>query len=104
MYAVDGNYQLEIGRARHKLQGCVSQDAVVYSAVEAFEEHVGQHRAHATDTYSMLSWGYEPTGKDLKCQYSYRFQVEGYNNHEAQFGESWSRIHALDPKNTAFNF
>ncbi|CAK9112984.1 1-alkyl-2-acetylglycerophosphocholine esterase [Durusdinium trenchii] len=29
---------------------------------------------------------YEPTGKDLKCQYSYRFwarfQVEGYNNHQ----------------------
>ena len=47
----------------------------------------------------MLSWGYEPTGKDLKCQYSYRFQVEGYNNHEAHFGESRSRLHALDPKN-----
>lgn len=53
----------------------------------------GQHRAHAIDTYSMLSRGYEPTGKDLKCQYSYRFQVEGYNNHEAQFGESRNRIH-----------
>ena len=26
--------------------------------------------------------GYEPTGKDLKCQYNYRFQIEGYNHNQ----------------------
>ena len=31
-----------------------------------------------------LNGGYEPTGKDLKCQYNYRFQIEGYNHNQAR--------------------
>ena len=32
--------------------------------------------------------GYEPTGKDLKCQYNYRFQIEGYNHNQARASAS----------------
>lgn len=43
--------------------------------------------------------GYEPTGKDLKCQYSYRFQVEGYNhNQELVAVSDWSNEVYIKPR------
>lgn len=48
--------------------------------------------------------GYEPTGKDLKCQYSYRFQVEGYNNHQELVAVSdWSNEVYIKPRSTIFD-
>lgn len=48
--------------------------------------------------------GYEPTGKDLKCQYSYRFQVEGYNNNEELVAVSdWSNEVYIKPRSSVFD-
>ncbi|CAJ1410543.1 unnamed protein product [Effrenium voratum] len=48
--------------------------------------------------------GYEPTGKDLKCQYSYRFQVEGYNQHQELVAVSdWSNEVYIKPRSTIFD-
>ena len=48
--------------------------------------------------------GYEPTGKDLKCQYSYRFQVEGYNNHEELVAVSdWSNEVYIKARSSVFD-
>ncbi|CAE7262924.1 unnamed protein product, partial [Symbiodinium sp. KB8] len=48
--------------------------------------------------------GYEPTGKDLKCQYNYRFQIEGYNHNQEHVATSdWSNEVYIKPRSTVFD-
>ncbi|CAE7202190.1 unnamed protein product [Symbiodinium pilosum] len=51
-----------------------------------------------------LNGGYEPTGKDLKCQYNYRFQIEGYNHNQEHVATSdWSNEVFIKPRSTVFD-
>eukprot|EP00929_Paragymnodinium_shiwhaense_P111626 TRINITY_DN79970_c0_g1_i1.p1 TRINITY_DN79970_c0_g1~~TRINITY_DN79970_c0_g1_i1.p1 ORF type:complete len:2493 (+),score=634.37 TRINITY_DN79970_c0_g1_i1:120-7598(+) len=50
-------------------------------------------------------FGHEPTGKNLRYQHSYKFQLEAYNNEEMPVGQSqWSNEVVVMPAGGVFDF